>query len=282
MTIAAMIGQLIAQMGGGPVFTHSDPFRAARLVAPSRDRVAYLDAHLTLLRDSTADRGLWIPTFNYEFPKTRSFDVARSPSELGPLPERFRTHAAAWRTPVPIFSIAGIGAQPRVAWAEETDPFGNESIFAQLVANDGVVLYYGETFHYSTLVHYAERMRGGPPYRYDMIFPGTVVTADGTVVAGSLIYHVRPLGTGLEYDWAGMLASALESGVCRRLDEHPGVLAASARGICDLWGEWMRRDPLALLDSRTRTWVEPALEDLGRGFLIGDFESPEPARAVAF
>jgi len=282
MTIAAMIGELIAHMGTGPVFTHSDPFRAARLVAPSRDRAAYLDAHLTLLKDATAGRELWIPTFNYDFPRTRVYDVTQSPSELGPLPERFRIHAADWRTQVPIFSTAGVGAEPPVKWGEETDPFGNDSIFAQLVERDGVVLYYGETFHYNTLVHYAERIRGGPPYRYDKVFPGTVIVADETVITGSLIYHVRPLGTGLEYNWPGMLESALKSGVCRRLDRHPEVLAASARGLCELWVERMRRDSLALLDAKTRAWVEPALEDLGRGFLIGDFESPEPARAVRF
>jgi hypothetical protein len=38
----------------------------------------------------------------------------------------------------------------------------------------------------------------------------------------------------------------------------------------------MRHDPLALLDEKTRSWAEPALDVLGRRFIISDFESPEP------
>lgn len=263
-------------MGEGPAFIHSDPFRVAGLVPRSRDRNTYLDSHISLLREATEGRVLWLPSFNYEFPKSRVFDVRSSESQLGPLPERFRTAAAEWRTPIPMFSACGIGPAPLPSWGPDTDPFGNDSIFAELVRADGVVLYYGDTFHYNTMVHFAERVSGGPVYRYDKVFPGRVVMRDGAVLDGSLVYHVRPLGTGLDYDWPRLLESALAEGVCRRLEEHPGVLAASARQLCELWVSAIQRDPLALLDDKTRKWVEPAIEEKGRSFEIGDFESPEP------
>ena len=148
-------------------------------------------------------------------------------------------------------------------------------MFAELVGENGVVLYYGDTFHYNTLVHYAERVLGGPVYRYDKIFPGRVITHDGTEIAGSLKYHVRPLGTGLDYDWPRLLDESIEAGVTRRLDGNPEILAASARGLYDLWVSNMRQDPLALLDDKTRKWVEPAVEELGRRFVITDFEGPQ-------
>lgn len=269
------IAALVAGMGNGPMFVHSDPFRAARLVKPVRDRDSYLDAHVALIRDTAEGRALWMPAFNYDFSKSRVFDVRKSESQLGPIPERFRVTVAKWRTPIPIFSVAGIGGQPRQSWGEFTDPFGDDSMFAELVAADGVVLYYGDTFHYNTLVHYAERVVGGPVYRYDKIFPGSVVLSDGTAVEGSLNYHVRPLGTGLDYDWPRLLDEALDSGVCRRLDGNPEILAASARRLCDLWVREMKRDPYALLDEKTRKWVEPAIEELGRRFIISDFEEPQ-------
>ncbi|HVF39114.1 MAG TPA: AAC(3) family N-acetyltransferase [Gemmatimonadaceae bacterium] len=281
MSIAASISRLLAEMGDGPVFTHSDPFRVARLVKPSRERDAYLDTHLNLLREATAGRDCWIPAFNYDFPKSGTFDVAQSPSQLGPLPERFRTTSAQWRTAIPIFSAAGIGDAPRIEWGDDTDPFGADSIFGVLVERNGVVLYYGDTFHYNTIVHFAERSGGGPMYRYDKLFPGSVVMADGAVVKGSLLYHVRPMGTELEYDWPGLLSAALAAGVCRRLEGHPEILAANAKKLSDLWIGELRRNPVALLDKKTKAWVEPALDDLGRRFLIGDFESPEPSAIVA-
>jgi aminoglycoside 3-N-acetyltransferase len=243
-------------------------------VKPSRDRKSFLDAHVSVLTQAADDRGLWIPAFNYDFPRTHVFDVAADAAQVGPIPEHFRTTAAEWRTPVPIFSVTGTGPMPVVPWGQDTDAFGEESVFARLVESDGVILYYGDTFSYNTIVHYAERRSGGPAYRYDKLFGGQVVTsADNLSVLGSLLYHVRPLGTDLDYDWGGLLESAIGAGVCRRLDGFPEVLASSARALCDFWIEALEKDPLALLDQKTRQWVEPKLEKLGRRFVIGVFES---------
>ena len=269
------IASLLASMGSGPVFVHSDAFRAARLIKPVRDRTGFLDAHIELLEAAAHGRTLMVPTFNYDFGKTRVLDLANSESQLGPVTERFRTQEAEWRTPVPIFTVSGIGGKPRQRWGDATDPFGGDSIFAELIEKDGVILYYGDTFDSNTLVHQAERIHGGPVYRYDKVFPGTVVHEDGSREEGSLLYHVRPLGTGLDYDWPRLQDEALAAGVCRRLDGSPEVLAASARGLHDLWVSDMKRDPFALLDERTRKWVEPAIEDLGRRFVLTDFEGPQ-------
>jgi len=267
------ISALVESMGSGPVFVHSDPFRAARMVKPVRDRTALLDAHIDMICHAGCERSLWLPAFNYDFPRTGIFDVRESESQLGPIPERFRTSAAAWRTPIPIFSIAGIGYDPRPRWGVRTDPFGPDSIFAELVNQDGVVLYYGDTFHYNTLVHFSERTSGGPVYRYDKTFPGRVIMADGSVLEGSLDYHVRPMNTGLEYDWPRLKTEAINAGVCRHLDGYPEILAASAKGLSDLWVSNLQRDPFSLLDEPTRRWAEPQVDKLGRRFLISDFES---------
>lgn len=268
------IAALVESLGAGPVFVHSDPFRAARLVTPVRDRAAFLDAHLAVIRDVARDRSLWLPSFNYDFPRSRVFDVRNSPSQLGPIPERFRVSHAEWRTPIPIFSISGAGDAPEPRWGFSVDPFGDDSIFASLVNDDGVILYYGDTFHYNTLVHYSERVAGGPVYRYDKLFQGAVIMDDGSRIEGSLDYHVRPLGTGLDYDWPRLLAEALDAGVCRRLTDFPEILAASARGLSNLWVSAMQRDPFTLLDQRTRRWAEPVAEKLGRRFVAADFEGP--------
>ncbi len=267
------ITALVESMGTGPVFVHSDPFRAARMVKPVRDRTAFLDAHIDVICHAGCERSLWVPAFNYDFPRTGLFDVRASESQLGPIPERFRTAAAAWRTAIPIFSIAGIGYNPQPRWGIATNPFGPESIFAELVNQDGVVLYYGDTFHYNTLVHYSERVSGGPLYRYDKLFPGRVVMADGSTAEGSLDYHVRPLNTGLDYDWPRLKTEAIDAGVLRHLDDYPEILAASAKGLNDLWVSNLASDPFSLLDEKTRAWAEPQLTKLGRRFLISDFES---------
>lgn len=272
-SVAGRLGSLVSQLGSGPMFVHSDPFRTARLVPRSRDRAGLLDSHVELLVDAADGRGLWLPSFNYDFPRTHRFDMANDPCQLGPLPEHFRQTAEEWRTPVPIFSVSGAGANPGIRWGEMTDPFGPESIFGRLYDQDGVVVYYGETFHYNTIVHFAERKTGGPLYRYDKIFRGVVVKESGKEIAGSLNYHVRPMGTGLDYDWTRLLSGAIDAGVCVRLDGNPEVLAASARALTDHWVDSLAADPFSLLDDTTQAWTRLAYEKSRRRFTIDDFES---------
>jgi aminoglycoside N3'-acetyltransferase len=270
--IPGRIQEMLSRLGSGPVFVHSDPFRAARLVTPARDRQTLIESHLGLILVAASERAVWMPAFNYDFPQTHTFDVRNDPSQLGPITEQFRLGPALWRTEIPIFSASGTGEAPVIEWGEDTDPFGPDSLFANLVELDGVILYYGETFHYNTIVHYAERVAGGPTYRYDKIFEGVVTREDGTTALGSLNYHVRPMGMGLEYDWAAILSRAIHAGVCERLAGNKEVLSAPADALTAFLVDEMRGDPLALLDASTRRWVEPKLQKLGRRFIISDFE----------
>ena len=273
MTFTAQARALIDKLGSGPLFVHPDPFRTAGLINPTRSRTEFLEAHINLLSSIANDRGLWMPAFNYDFPQTGIFNTALDPAQLGPLPEQFRTHSARWRTSTPIFSVAGTGEQPILPWGDNTNPFSKNSLFAHLSDANGVVLYYGDTFNCSTIVHFAESLVGGGVYRYNKLFPGQVVYPDGVSVRGSLSFHVRPPGKGLDYDWDGLQNTALAAGICIRLAAFPSVLAASAIQLTKLFTSKLMADPLALLNQKSRGWVEPMLAKLGRNFLIEDFET---------
>jgi hypothetical protein len=43
----------------------------------------------------------------------------------------------------------------------------------------------------------------------------------------------------------------------------------------ELWVSDMQRDPFALLDAKTRAWAEPAVNKLGRRFVMTDYEGAE-------
>ena len=101
--VASQISAMLSRLGSGPVFVHSDPFRAVKLVPPSRDRIALLQSHLDLLGNAISGRAMWMPAFNYDFPRTHSFDVAGDTSQLGPIPETFRLTRAEWRTEIRSF-----------------------------------------------------------------------------------------------------------------------------------------------------------------------------------
>lgn len=273
--------RLIDGLGDGPLLVHSDLLRAGRLLPVSAGRNEWLTAHVDRVRETAGERGLWMPTFNYGFPRSGRYDVLYDVSEVGPLTEHFRTTVAGWRTPTPVFSFAGIGQPPEFdRGAEAIDPFGSRSTFAKLVEQDGAILFYGAPFSAATIVHHAERSAGGPLYRYDKRFSGEVVGADRAVHRVLLLYHVRPLNRWLDYDWKKLLLDSTAAGVCRAWEANGSrFIAASARGLVRLWSERLGREPLYLLDERSRSWVGPMLQRLGRRFEVDDFEGNAVAEA---
>jgi aminoglycoside N3'-acetyltransferase len=233
-----------------------------------------LNAQLELLAQGMEGHDLWMPAFNRDFLRRGSFDLSADASQVGVLSEHFRTSIAQWRTWTPAFSFSGVGTQPRCASQPEIDPFGAESDFSQLVERDGVVLFYGAPFSSVTLLHHAERISGTLVYRYDKRFKGRVFFPDGHTVSTSLLYHVRPMGMRMEYDWSRLLPDALNAGVCKTSkSNHASLIAASARRLVSFWAQRLHEDPFYLLDTQTVSWVQPKVEALGRRFEIGDFES---------
>lgn len=268
------LAALLEGAGAGPVLVHGDLLRAGRAGPQGASREAQLDAHLDLLHRCRGERALWMPAFNYGFTRDGRFDVRTSPSQVGPLAERFRLTQAAWRTPVPVFSVCGTHPAPAVADGPLVDPFDERSCFAALAREDGTVLFYGAGLGAATLIHHAERTGGGPVYRYDKDFPGTVTGADGTERAVTLRYHVRPLGRELDYDFPRLQTELEDAGLARRWERGlTRLLVVSARGLLAFWRQRLADDPLHLLDAPSRAWVEPLLEQLGRPFVRADFES---------
>lgn len=273
----AYVRQALEKLGRGPVLVHSDMLRVAGLVGGPVDRTECLKRHLIVLQRLVGDRDIWMPAFNYDFTRTRLFDVRNSPSQVGPFSEFFRRHHAVWRTPVPVFSVCGLGRIAIRECGETVDPFDAESAFGELVRRDGIILFYGAPFSSATFIHHVERVAGGPLYRYDKRFEGDVVFADGTRRRVCLLYHVRPIQRRFEYDWPRLRDLLVKEGVLW-INEGLGsrLMAAGARALREVWVRAVAADPLYLLDSETRSWVAPMLERLGRRFHITDFEEVPP------
>lgn len=255
------------------MLVHCDAFRAAGFVPRSRSRGELLSSHLDALERLAHGRDLWIPTFNYDFLRTGTFDSSSDPSQVGPITEAFRVSRAAWRTPTPVFNFAGTGGPPptELEQGSVVDPFDSSSLFALAGSLDGSVAWYGATLSSTTLLHHAERLAGGPIYRYDKPFRG-VIRHEGCSTQLTLLYHVRPTGHHLDYDWPRLDRETIDAGVVRRIGNREHARWAPAQLLIDFWVARLREDPLALLDQESRAWVDPRLQQLGRPFLLGDFE----------
>ena len=267
--LTALLGDQV-----GPVLVHSDVFRTSGAIPEATSRQAVLFGHASLLFDATAGRPIWMPAFNYDYLRTSSFAVGHDPSQVGALTEHFRKKHACWRTPVPVFSVCGTEATPAVNSGPRIDPFGDDSVFAELAEHSGSILLYGAGLQSCTFVHHVERAAGGPVYRYDKSFVG--YSSGVEPVRTELLYHVRPRGHRLDYDWARLERELLDHGLLRRFDSAKfSVASIEAPALRAFWTDRLMADPLHLLDDDSRAWVEPKLHELGRGFLLSDFESVE-------
>jgi len=206
------------------------------------------------LEDAVGKNGtLVMPTFTYAFCTRGSFDLQKSPSEVGMLTEYFRRQKGVVRSHHPIFSVAASGKDAKKLTDVDLDSFGPKSFFAHLRARRGKVLFLGgATFYNScTFIHYIEQQHR-VPYRFMKKFPGTMV--DGKkrtrVVA---LYYVRPL-EGDVINGNSKLERVLKR---KRVIREMKLGAALVRVVPahDLYHEGMKmldKDPYSLLDHKPR------------------------------
>lgn len=205
--------------------------------ARSRDKLATITAGL---RGAVAQGTLIVPTFTYSFCKGEAYDVAASPSTVGLLGEHVRRLPEARRTADPIFSAAVVGPVDTAFEAPLFAPggkacFGAGSVFAQLLARDGLVVFYDVGFGFCTFVHHVEWLLQ-VQYRFLKRFTGTVRDAAGQEHHGVRAdFLVRPLDGTVETFFDPLLEALLATGAARRgaIPGGPALLVAESRAILE-------------------------------------------------
>lgn len=249
------------------LFVHSNSMETLPLIKVSASKDAILNAHIELLHKIVNIDKLLVPTFNYQFPKDRVFDVEKTPSEVGQISEFYRDKYASWRNYDPMFSVSGAG-RSLVKESEIQCPFDDDSIFSFLVDNDAYILFYGTKMNTATMIHHVE-YKVGVQYRYWKSFEGILNNRNGS--SKLVLYsHFRAMGRHLDYDWPRLESDLEQEGLIQH--HFKTVFGCKAKSLVDFWMSKLSDDPFYLLDPESRTWVMPMLESLGRGFLQSDFE----------
>lgn len=265
-------------MSGGsrPAFVHADVGRG--LLASKRagwpvDATALQASLLAFVAAKTGagDDGILLPGFNYDFGRTRKFDVDRDPVQVGALPEWARTSGAYTRSEVPFFSFLSKGSM-NIEDGLDLNPFGEKSGFAWLVATDATLVLFGTSLNSLTFIHHVEEMSGGPAYRYAKPFAGSILRA-GEERTCNLTMHVRPMGAHLEYDWPRLEADLVNQGIMVATEGAPGMWTISARRILEYWGNQITQDPFYLVDRESRAHFDKITEGGRRRVRIEEFEN---------
>lgn len=235
----------------------------------------YLSKHLNNIYDIFSEFNIWMPTFNYDFTKSGVYNTKEDRSQIGILNDYFRNFCE-WRTTTPVFNFSGNGKYPinKIQSGDIINPFEFGSEFHYLYENDSVHCHYGSNISHSTLFHYIEGISEKLLYRYPKKFHGVIINK-GVTNKVTLDYHVSPLKTRVEYDWNKIHLDLLKDNLIHEYKIFNGVdyiMIFSIKKVSDYWINKLDYDPFYFLDEKSKKWVIPKIEKLGRGFEMNDFE----------
>lgn len=193
---------------------------------------------------------LLLPALSYELVTEAApvFDVLRTPTNVGVLPEVFRRAAGTRRSVHPTHSVCAAGPEAEALLAgheEDTTPVGPRSPFRRLAERGGRILFLGCGLEPNTSMHGVEEPVE-PPYLYGDPVDFTVVFASGE---RRTVRH-RPHGfAGVEQRYERVAGLLEPAGALRR-----GRVLAAAVELIDAIPLWevaaaaLRRDPWAFVE----------------------------------
>jgi len=233
---------------GDVVFAHSSLSSFGR-VTGGADTV--VDA---LLETVGSEGTVVMPTFTWgkfhHQPKV-VFDVTRTPSETGAIPEALRKKPGAMRSLHVCHSVAALGRRAKDVMGDGRSPFGPGSTFARLYDLDCVYLLLGVGFSVCTALHMVEEFMR-VPYRHYRDFDGSSVRLpDGTEVPSRSVEFLKK--EGYRNDLAKMESVFAAAGILRVGQVgNARVVATTIREIFDLTRDHLKRDIGFLLSEESR------------------------------
>ena len=255
------------------IFVHVDIFRSLKL--DFKNKKSFFSNHLNLIKNITNSSRLIFPSFNYDFPKKKKFDIYKDKAQTDNFTEYFRLNFAKYRTRVPIFSSTFNDKINFHDNHKNINPFGRKSIFHHLYKNNGLIFYYGAPFASSTFIMYVEEtFKKGPIYRYKKEIFGEVVLKKIKKKV-KFNFHVRPLSSDyhLEYDWNKIelelkrkkLIKCYKNGIMQ-------FRVINIKEVTNFLHNKLKKDPFYLIDKKSKKWVVPMHKKLKRRFVIDDFK----------
>jgi aminoglycoside 3-N-acetyltransferase len=179
---------------------------------------------------------LLLPLFNFDFTSGATFDIRRTPSQMGAISEAARQWPGAVRTGHPIYSFAVLGAAaPSFAGVENFSGYGPDSPFGMLHRAGGKIAVLDLPDNNSmTFYHYVEEACS-VPYRYHKTFAGPYVDQSGEQTSRTFGLFVRDLEQGVVTAVDPMGELLWEKGLYRgeRPGEGFGLRTISAASMYD-------------------------------------------------
>ena len=253
----------------------TDLRRLRKGLQKSTTRSEILEASFELLRSYTGMESVWLPAFNYDLTSTGFGKYQPDSITTGALNNYIWREKSDWKSQDPVFSLVGWGEKPNTFQLQtaELTPYGEGSIFEELICGDAQILSFGLGISDgATFMHMVESNRPqGPMYRYSKNFKGIYEINDQTMNL-SIEMHCRPAGHDLEYDLPRLNADLITNRLVEVLNPELSIFIGKISNIYDYWLDQATLDPYYLLTPGTKKSFLSIRERLGRDFKSTDFE----------
>lgn len=148
-----------------------------------------------------SSNNLIIPTYNYNYPKKKIFDVKSDISEVGSFSEFFRKKFIENRSPIPVFSSCSTFNDfiKDRKFDYKIDPFGNNSDFQYLLNNKGKIINFEVDFAPTFIIFIENFFSKKILYRYTKLIKGQIKYKN-IINKTEVKLFVRPRRILIEYD----------------------------------------------------------------------------------
>ncbi|MCF2909710.1 AAC(3) family N-acetyltransferase [Pseudoalteromonas sp. DL2-H2.2] len=232
------------------VFIHSSLFTLGKIESV---KVAYLPNVLLSCFQNVLGKsgGVFMPSFNYDFPKVRNADLNTQRSVLGFWPEWFRTQPNVVRSGHPMFSICGLGPDAD-AICKPSKPeffaFGPDSTFSRLIEQDCTLVLQGIGLRVATVIVQIEHMLG-LKYRFNKPFKGTVTLTNGKIYEGEYYHYCFPINNAYREDYSGLESALLSAGVLKKASlGRSFIMSVNMKALYQFVERFTKDTPFALLN----------------------------------
>jgi len=258
-------------------FAHTDFYKYALFyLKKKKNKLIKKKILFEMLQDliTLSNRKLIIPTYNYDFPKTKKFDYMNDKSQVGVFSEYFRKKFNKNRTKTPMFSTCTtINDLIFYKKINHFDPFGDDSEYDYLVKNKGKIINFGSDFAPSFIMFIERSFSNGASYRYIKQFKGKTYSKDKFIDC-NLNFEVRPLSINIEYDLTKIKRNLFQSKILKNKRTKSGFLyeEIDANKFLNFGLKKLTKNPYFFLKKKTITMLKIQKKSILKKFLIKEFE----------
>lgn len=262
--------------GAASLCFHTDMLAFGFLDSSSNPRDA-VRRHAEALMSAVGARPLLFPTFNYDYTRTRVYNVETDPCQVGALNEHFRRQSFSSRTLTPVFNFCAMNdVSGLFSLKAASDPFGEGSTFEDMRRAQTWICMLGAPLAQSLTMNHHVEQSVGIGYRYPKNFPGKVVTKEEAFEL-SFSFRARVLNHAMPpYDFARWDWELSFGGLLYKYPLGKGEVAMLRSDLYfDYWYAKLKKNELHPFSLEGQNAVRALYEKYGYPFTLEMFEAPQ-------